>query len=187
MPAGDDSETEVARQALADAPWPGSATEPIFAEPWEGRAFGIAFDVVRRTGLRWEDFRSLLIASLADVPDRPYYESWVVALERLTTERVDLSPDALATARDAASWYRYDDPLLGEIDVSPFRADAVAAVVAAVLPLGATDGAQQIELYRRAGASEPCGLRAFDRHGSLLAETPMLPAEWDALRNRLQR
>ena len=31
-------------------------------------------------------FREHLVAAIADEPDRPYYESWLVALERLALE-----------------------------------------------------------------------------------------------------
>lgn len=37
--------------------------------------------VVERTGRDWDDFRVHLIESIADDPDRPYWESWVAALD----------------------------------------------------------------------------------------------------------
>ena len=47
--------------------------------------FASAFD---RLGLPWDEFRSRLIAAIADDPERPYYESWAVALEQLVVLRV---------------------------------------------------------------------------------------------------
>jgi nitrile hydratase accessory protein len=70
--------------------------ELVFDAPWQGRAFGTALAAVQSMGLDWDEFRSRLIAAIAEEPDRPYYESWVAALERLlvdhglaTTELVD--------------------------------------------------------------------------------------------------
>ena len=55
--------------------------ELVFAAPWEGRAFGAAVGAVAALGLEWDDFRQQLVGAIAAAPDRPYYESWVVALE----------------------------------------------------------------------------------------------------------
>ena len=69
-----------------DAAWPAVDGEPVFDEPWQGRAFAMAFEVLDRTGLPWDAFREHLVAAIADEPDRPYYESWLVALERLALD-----------------------------------------------------------------------------------------------------
>jgi nitrile hydratase accessory protein len=53
----------------------------VFEAPWQGRAFGSAVAAVQGLGLPWDEFREHLIAAIADQPDRPYYESWVSALE----------------------------------------------------------------------------------------------------------
>ena len=79
---------DVARAAAllgGDAAWPAVDGEPVFDEPWQGRAFAMAFDLVDRSGLPWDAFREQLVAAIADDPDRPYYESWLVALERLAS------------------------------------------------------------------------------------------------------
>ncbi len=79
---------DVARAAAllgGDTAWPAVDGEPVFDEPWQGRAFAMAFDLVDRSGLPWEAFREQLVAAIADNPDRPYYESWVIALERLAS------------------------------------------------------------------------------------------------------
>jgi hypothetical protein len=41
----------------------------------------LAVITVERTGHRWDDFRQHLIASIDDDPMRPYWESWVAALD----------------------------------------------------------------------------------------------------------
>jgi hypothetical protein len=43
----------------------------------------MAVGVVESLGLPWSAFQAQLIAAIADDPDRPYYESWLVALESL--------------------------------------------------------------------------------------------------------
>jgi len=63
---------------------PRSNGELVFDAPWQARAFGLAAAVIetRFAGDR-EPFRQHLIAAIADDPERPYWDSWVVALEDL--------------------------------------------------------------------------------------------------------
>lgn len=60
--------------------------ELVFEAPWQGRVFGLAVELVRALGLGWDDFRWRLTVAIDEAPDRPYYESWVVALERLVRD-----------------------------------------------------------------------------------------------------
>ena len=62
--------------------------ELVFEAPWQGRVLAMAVGVVRELGLEWDDFRQRLIAAIAEDPDRPYYESWTVALESLVHDHV---------------------------------------------------------------------------------------------------
>jgi hypothetical protein len=66
-----------------DAALPRVNGEVAFDAPWQGRALAMAVLLVEQRGLGWDDFRSRLIAAIADDPGRPYWESWVVALEQL--------------------------------------------------------------------------------------------------------
>jgi nitrile hydratase accessory protein len=75
---------------------PRSNGELVFAAPWEGRALALAVAVVRALGLAWEEFRSRLVAEISAHPERPYYESWLAALERLVVERGAISVEKLA-------------------------------------------------------------------------------------------
>ncbi len=86
--------------ALMDGPaaLPRDNGELVFAAPWEGRAFALAVAVVERTGLPWDAFRQRLIAAIADDPDRPYYESWAIALEALVVDLDLATGDALDAA-----------------------------------------------------------------------------------------
>jgi nitrile hydratase accessory protein len=75
-------EPEVAGMRGAGA-LPRSNGELVFTAPWEGRALAMAIAVVKALDLAWEEFRGRLVAEIAAQPDRPYYESWLAALERL--------------------------------------------------------------------------------------------------------
>jgi len=58
--------------------------ELVFDAPWQSRVFGLAAAVVETCfdGDR-EPFRQQLIAAIAEDPERPYWDSWTVALEML--------------------------------------------------------------------------------------------------------
>jgi len=66
---------------------PRSNGELVFAEPWEGRAFGLAMALHGAGVFDWEDFRQQLIAAVADaeadVETFRYYTCWLTALERV--------------------------------------------------------------------------------------------------------
>jgi nitrile hydratase accessory protein len=72
--------------------------ELVFAAPWEARALAMAVALVDELGLDWDDFRSRLIAAVADDPERPYYESWALALESLVVGLDLASPSAIDAA-----------------------------------------------------------------------------------------
>jgi len=65
---------------------PRSNGELVFDAPWQGRAFAMALAVVDALGLDWDEFRRRLIAAIDAEPERPYYESWLAALERLVAD-----------------------------------------------------------------------------------------------------
>jgi nitrile hydratase accessory protein len=52
-----------------------------FEEPWQARAFALAVAATEGSGRPWEDFRTHLIAAIEADPERPYYDSWLGALE----------------------------------------------------------------------------------------------------------
>ena len=72
--------------------------ELVFSAPWQGRALAIALALVDRLSVDWDEFRRRLIAAIAEDPERPYYESWTAALERLVVDHRLTTPDALDTA-----------------------------------------------------------------------------------------
>lgn len=89
---------------------PRSNGELVFAEPWEGRAFGLAMALTERGVVSYDDFRQALIAAIAAWEADPpagqtyrYYRCWLQALEQVldtralvTTVDVDARSVALA-------------------------------------------------------------------------------------------
>jgi len=61
--------------------------ELVFEAPWQSRVFGLAAAIVDTcfAGDR-EPFRQELIRAIADEPERPYWDSWTAALEKLVVE-----------------------------------------------------------------------------------------------------
>jgi nitrile hydratase accessory protein len=61
-----------------------------FTEPWQARAFAMAVVAAERMGVDWDEFRDRLKAAIAaGPPDRPYYEAWMDALQRLVDDMGD--------------------------------------------------------------------------------------------------
>jgi hypothetical protein len=71
---------------LAEPTLPRDNGTPVFDAPWQGRALALAVVTVDRTGRDWDDFRTQLIAAIAERPERPYWESWVDALDRFVAQ-----------------------------------------------------------------------------------------------------
>lgn len=61
--------------------------ELVFDAPWQSRVFGLCAAVVETCfdGDR-EPFRQQLIAAIAAEPDRPYWDSWTLALQQLVVD-----------------------------------------------------------------------------------------------------
>ena len=62
---------------------PKDAEGPVFAEPWEAQAFAMAVKLHEAGVFGWGEWAETLGAELKSAPERPYYESWLAALERL--------------------------------------------------------------------------------------------------------
>jgi nitrile hydratase accessory protein len=78
---------------------PRSNGELVFAEPWEGRAFGIAV-ALNESGLYpWRDFRNELVGQIAAAEQEgdasTYYMRWLRSLESLLLNTGVLAPDEL--------------------------------------------------------------------------------------------
>jgi len=73
---------------------PRSNGELVFAEPWEGRAFGLALALHAEGAFTWKDFSAGLARSIArwegaHPPGEAYsyYRCWLEALEQVLEER----------------------------------------------------------------------------------------------------
>ncbi|MCW2616188.1 MAG: hypothetical protein JWN08_3182 [Frankiales bacterium] len=82
--------------------------ELVFAEPWQGRAFGLVMTLTEQGVVSYDAFRDALVARIAaweaDPPaDEPYsyYRCWLQALERVLDEQA-LVPTAEVDERSAA-------------------------------------------------------------------------------------
>ena len=87
--------------------------ELVFDEPWQARVFGLCAAIVETCfGGDREPFRQRLIAAIAAEPDRPYWESWTMALEQLVVgagfvdarsiaERMESGPAGDASSEDS--------------------------------------------------------------------------------------
>lgn len=62
---------------------PKDADGPVFAEPWEAQAFAMAVKLSEAGVFGWGEWAESLGAELKAHPQRPYYESWLAALEKL--------------------------------------------------------------------------------------------------------
>jgi len=72
---------------------PRKSGELVFHDDWERQAFAIAVSLAEQGVYEWREFQQQLITSVAEAeredplhPSRGYYESWLVALERLLHE-----------------------------------------------------------------------------------------------------
>lgn len=86
---------------MKDAPLPRDNGELVFDAPWEARALAMAVSLTQTLGVPWEDFRRRLMHAISEDPDRPYYESWAVALESLVVGRDLATPAAIDAATPA--------------------------------------------------------------------------------------
>jgi nitrile hydratase accessory protein len=87
---------------------PRSNGELVFAEPWQGRAFGLVMTLTGQGVLPYDAFRDALIARIAAWEADPpagesysYYRCWLQALEQVLDERA-LLPSAQVDERSAA-------------------------------------------------------------------------------------
>jgi nitrile hydratase accessory protein len=84
-----------------------AAGEPVFAEPWQAKAFALTVHLHARGRFAWSDWTAALGAELAADPapgEDAYWRAWLRALERLLAARGDAAPEAVATT--AAAWQR---------------------------------------------------------------------------------
>lgn len=92
------SEHRLARPEIAQmdgaSALPRKSGEMVFHDDWERRSFAIAVSLAEQDLFEWSEFQHRLIEAIAEAerddpgnPSRGYYESWLVALERLLGEK----------------------------------------------------------------------------------------------------
>jgi nitrile hydratase accessory protein len=159
--------------------------EPVFAEPWEARAYGLALELVEQSGRPWSDFRDRLIEAIGESNDRPYFESWVVALERLAAT-AGVTADDLHHERIESAAYHYSEDGV-PIEVTPLALSPDRLRAACGPPFG-DPSHTQTELYRMLpegmDGGESFGVRAFDATGGMTTRT-VDRADWLARRDEL--
>jgi hypothetical protein len=98
--------TDRVASMTGSAALPRSNGELLFDSLWQGRAVALSVTLVERLGVDWDAFRQHLISAIGDDPDRPYYESWAIALERFVLERglADEATLEAATPTVRPSW-----------------------------------------------------------------------------------
>ena len=89
-----------------------SADSPVFGEPWEAQAFAMTVLLHQRGVFTWSEWAQALSAQIAagqalsgqmagEVPETPYYQHWLVALETLVAAKGLSSHDELTRYRRA--------------------------------------------------------------------------------------
>ena len=164
----------------------------VFYEPWQGRTVALALETVRGLDVPWEEFRQRLIAAIADDPTRPYYNSWLLALEQLVIEHRGAEIIDLDAHRMRAAAYRTDDADHNDVDVFPVTVDGpTLATITAVLGEPLPPRVAHLELHRvwLDGAPNRWLVRAYDGGGQVLHTValgePSTDQRWDELRARL--
>lgn len=73
---------------------PRKSGELVFGNDWERRAFAIAVCLAEQGMFDWSEFQQQLIESVGEAergdpqnPERGYYESWLMSLERLLARK----------------------------------------------------------------------------------------------------
>ena len=77
-----------------------------FTAPWEAQAFAMTVKLHEKGCFTWGEWAQTLGAELKAEPDRPYYESWLAALEHIVESHALMSRaerEARITAWDRAA------------------------------------------------------------------------------------
>ncbi|HEY2664083.1 MAG TPA: nitrile hydratase accessory protein [Candidatus Binataceae bacterium] len=107
----------LAKRIAADANGPAAIPrrngEPVFNEPWESRAFGMAVGLCERGLFEWDEFRDHLITEISSADARQeestYYERFLRALEHLMIEKRICSDEEINQLSAAESVRREAD------------------------------------------------------------------------------
>jgi nitrile hydratase accessory protein len=104
-----------AERLQALSPLPRDEGGPVFAEPWQAQAFALAVTLSEQGHFTWKEWASALADEIKAAASRGerddgsrYYHHWLVALERLVTEKGLTDRLALMARKEAwADAYRH--------------------------------------------------------------------------------
>lgn len=84
-----------------------SEREPVFAEPWQAHAFGLAVKLSEAGLFTWTEWSTALAAELAAAARRGesddgshYYDYWLAALERVVAAKDLVAPRSLLARKE---------------------------------------------------------------------------------------
>lgn len=75
--------------------------EQPFDAPWQARAFALTLYLHGQGLFSWGDWTHALGAAITAAPERPYYESWLEALQGMLTSRLALASGEIAEMQQA--------------------------------------------------------------------------------------
>ena len=82
--------------------------EPVFTEPWQAQAFSMAVHLIESGVFSWPEWAETIGDEIAHAKENgiaddgsEYYQLWLRALERLTTEKQLASVEELKTTKSA--------------------------------------------------------------------------------------
>ena len=107
--------------------------EPVFSEPWEAHAFGLAVTLSEAGLFTWGEWSAALAEEVAAAKRRGdpddgsrYYHHWLAALERLLAEKNLVSPPSLRARKEewAEAYRRTPHGTPVTLDTAPHPASA---------------------------------------------------------------
>lgn len=61
--------------------------EPVFREPWEAQAFAMVIDLHQHGVFDWSEWADFLSKEVHSGLERPYYQHWLCALEKIVAAK----------------------------------------------------------------------------------------------------
>jgi len=107
---------------------PTAVDAPPFAAPWEARAFALTVTLHKAGLFEWREWAEMLSQQIAVADQQPedhrhsYYESWLMALERMLMEKNLASPELLTKVAEETlhNWPHPDHaPRRTPVTISP--------------------------------------------------------------------
>ena len=80
---------------------PPEPEEPVFAEPWQARAFALVLKLAERGHFTSSEWTTVLSGEVAGDDGSHYYEHWLAALEKLVVDKGLTDTVALNARKEA--------------------------------------------------------------------------------------